>query len=142
MNRPSLSDVTGATLVRFERADGLTYNVNDEEAERTIGHGGIDFRALRGDVSGDLLEPYLYRLLRLDPHRYVFDLPTSMRGTGATRAGYRGAASAGSKEGFVFLRGSDGKATGRPVGKIIFLSYDRKFKERDPQDRSDFERLE
>jgi hypothetical protein len=136
--RPSLSDVTGATLVRFETADGLRYNFDDEEASRTIGHGGIDFRAMPGDASGDMLEPYLYRLLRLDPHRYVFDLPSSMRGTGSTRSGTRGNLE---REGFVFMRGRDGKRDGRPVGKVIFLDRDRKFREGDPACRDDFERM-
>jgi hypothetical protein len=137
--RPTLSDVTGATLVRFETADGLKCNFDDDEAARTISHGGINFRGLRADVTGDMLEPYLYRLLRLDPHRFVFDLPSSMRGTGSARSGTRGNRN---QEGFVFSRGADGKASGRPVGKVIFLPSDRKFSERDPACREDFERME
>lgn len=136
--RPSLSDVTGATLIRFETADGLKYNFDDAEAARTIGFGGIDFRAMPSTVTGDLIEPFLYRLLRLDPHRFVFDLPSSMRGTGSTRTGNRGNLE---QEGFVFSRGSDGKRDGRPVGKVIFLNRDRRFREYDPECREDFERM-
>lgn len=136
-HRLSLSDVTGATLIRFETADGLKCNLDDEEAERRIGFGGVDFRALPGGASGDMIEPYLYRVLRLDPHRFVFDLPSSMRGTGSTRTGSRGSLD---QEGFVFQRGVDGKAEGRPVGKVIFLNRDRRFREVDPECRDDFER--
>lgn len=138
MVRPSITDVTGSTLIRFETADGLKYNYDSEEAARTIGHGGIDFRALPGGAVGDVVEPYLYALLRLDPHRFVFDLPSSMRGTGSSRSGNRGSRD---QEGFVFKRGADGKADGRPVGKVIFLTRDRKFSERDPSSRDDFERM-
>lgn len=130
--RATLSNITGATLVRFETADGLTQNIDSEEAGRRIDHGRINFRAMAG-VSGDDVVPYLYRLLSLDPHRFVFDLPSSMTTNGAV--------SSGSREGFVFQRGAGGKADGRPVGKVIFLSYDRKFVERDPGDREDFEAM-
>lgn len=130
--RPSLSDVTGATLIRFERADGLTFNVDDEDARRTIGHGGIDFRAMPGTINGDMVVPYLYRVLRLDPHRFIFNLPKSMTSNGAV--------SAGSREGFVHLR--ELGTNSNPVGKVIFLTYDRKFTERDPGSRDDFERME
>ncbi len=85
-------------------------------------------------MSGDDVEPYLYRLLRVDPHRFVFDLPSSMKSNGAV--------SAGSREGFVFARGPGGKPDGNPVGKVIFLTYDRKFSERDPADRRDFEEMQ
>ncbi len=138
--RYSLSDVTGATLVRFETIDGLRRNIdeNGEEA-RAISHGGVNFRALPPQAQGDFLEPYLYRLLRLDRARFVFDLPSSMRGTGATRTG-AGGQMGGSREGFVFERGQDGKANGSPIGKIIFMTSDRKFRELDAHDRRDFER--
>lgn len=131
--RASLSDITGATLVRFETADGLRHNIDDEEADRRISYGGVQFRALRGDISGEDVEAYLYALLRLDRARFVFDLPSSMKSNGAVSHGHR--------EGFVFQRGADGKATGRPVGKVMFLSYDRKFSERDPGDRHDWEAM-
>jgi len=124
--RLSLSDVTGCTLVRFERADGLTYNEDPR-----INHGGIDFRALPPDAIGEHVEAYLYAVLRLDRARFVFDLPASMRGH----------ASMGEREGFVFNRGADGKATGRPVGKVIFLNRDRRFCEGDPESRADFEAM-
>lgn len=135
----SLQDFTGATVIRFETADGCARNIDGEEAGR-ITFGDTKFRGIPGSVTGDMVEPYLYRVLGLDPHRYVFDLPSSMRGTGATRVG-AGSNAAGSREGFVFARGDDGRADGRPVGKVIFLTYDRRFREGDPEDRRDFEAL-
>ncbi len=143
MNQPSLSDVTGATLVRFETIDGTRRSIdaNGDEA-KAIQFGGMALRALPGQAQGDMLEPYLYKLLRLDPHRFVFDLPSSMRGTGATRVGAGGGAGSGTREGFVFERGNDGKPNGRPIGKVTFLTYDRKFRERDPNSREDFEGIQ
>lgn len=142
MSRPqaTLRDFTGATLIRFESADGLTVNVDDDEARRRIGFGDVKFRGMPGDITGPIVDAYLYRVLGLDPHRFVFDLPSSMRGTGSTRAGY-GGSTAGSREGFVFRRGKDGRAEGSPVGKVYFLTYDRKFREGDPESRADFEEL-
>lgn len=131
--RPTLSDITGATLVRFETADGLSQNIDGEDAERRISYGGVQFRAMRGDISGENVERYLYALLRLDPARFAFDLPSSMRSNGAV--------SAGNREGFVFQRGRDGKPDGRPVGKVIFLTTDRRFREHDPADRRDWEAM-
>ncbi len=142
MNRVSLCEVTGATLVRFETIDGMrrTFDEHGDEA-RQIQHGDLRLRALPAQAQGDMLEPYLYRLLRLDPHRFVFDLPSSMRGTGSTRVG-GGSGGGGTREGFVFERGGDGRKDGRPIGKITFLTYDRKFKERDPNSREDFEAIQ
>lgn len=134
--RPSLRDLTGATLIRFESADGCSYNVNAEEAERRIGFGDVRFRGMPGNVSGDMVIPFLYLALRLDPHRYVFDLPSTVTGTGSSRTG-AGANGGGSREGYVFERGKPD----HPVGKIYFLTHDRRFSERDPEDRRDFEML-
>jgi hypothetical protein len=96
----------------------------------------VKFRALPSQAVGDLLEPYLYQVLRLDPHRFVFDLPSSMRGVGGSRVG-AGGSGGGTKEGFVFERGKPD----HPVGKVIFLTTDRKFREADPESRADFERM-
>ena len=37
--------------------------------------------------------------------------------------------------------GAGGKAEGNPVGKVIFLKHDRRFREGDPECRADFERM-
>lgn len=139
MRQASLSDITGATLIRYESA-GTAINIDGTEADNRIGHGGVSFRAMPGHITGDMVIAYLYHVLRIDPHRFVFDLPSTCLGTGSTRTGI-GGAKGGNREGYVFRRGPDGKATGNPVGKIYFLSGDRKFSERDPEDRRDFERL-
>lgn len=139
--RPTIRDFTGGTVIRFETVDGLRYNIDDEEAARRVQHGGLAFRGMPGHITGDMVEPWLYGVLRLDPHRFVFDLPSSMKGTGSTRTGAGRTSGAGTREGFVFQRGRDGKAEGRPVGKVIFMTTDRKFDERDPECREDFERM-
>jgi hypothetical protein len=141
MSRASLTDVTGATLIRFEMADGCRYNVDDDEARNRIGFGDLKFRAMPGAVTGDMVVPYLYAVSRLDPSRFVFELPSTMTGTGSTRVGAGQTSGAGSREGFIFQRGETGKAEGNPVGKVIFMTYDRRFREGDPTDRRDFERM-
>lgn len=142
MSRPltlSAFSGSGATVIRYESA-GMAVNLTEEEARRRIGHGGIKFRAMPGGVIGEDVDRFLYACLGLDPHRFVFDLPSSVRGTGATRAGH-GGAKPGDREGFVFRRGDGGKAEGEPVGRLFFLTRDRRFREGDPEDRRDFEAL-
>lgn len=137
----TLSALTGCTLIRYETADGCAQNLDEREAARRIEYGDIKFRPMPGDITGDLVEPFLYHVLRLDPHRFCFDLPASVKGVGSSRTGH-GGHGGGSREGFVFRRGGDGKPAGNPIGRLFFLSYDRKFAERDPTDRADFERLQ
>lgn len=131
--RPTLRDFTGATLIRFESADGLRINLDDTEAQRRIEHGSMSLRGLPGHINGDLVEPYLYAVLRIDPHRFVWDLPRSMKSNGAV--------SGGERSGFLFARGQDGKAEGRAVGKVTFLTTDRRLREVDPESRADFEEM-
>lgn len=134
----SLSQLpAGCTLVRAEMADGCTYNVDDAEAARRIEFGDVKFRAMPGGINGDLVIPFLYRVLRLDPHRFTFDLPSSITGNGSARTGYGGSSSNGHREGFVFEKGKPD----HPVGRLFFLSVDRRFADRDPTDRKDFEVL-
>lgn len=123
--RLSLADITGCTLVRFESADGCALNVDPA----TISHGSVDFRALPAHAFGEHIEQWLYRVLRLDPHRFVFDLPRSLYGGAGT----------GTREGTVHLR-EHGKSS-PPVGRVFFMNSDRRFREGDPQDRRDFEAL-
>ena len=134
----TLSQLSGYQLVRFELADGGRINVDDEEAARRIGHQETKFRALPGNVTGDRLLALLYRVSGLDPHRFVFDLPSSALGTGSTRSGTRGALDV---SGFIFARGENGRATGNPVGKVIFARPSEKLRDDDPESRQDFERL-
>jgi len=143
-NRLGLSDLCGHRLVRFEMADGTSYNIDDDEAARRIQHQSTMFRAVPGDVTGDVLLRYLYAVSRLDPHRFVFDLPSSMLGTGSTMSGAGGSVRGNrTQEGFIHLRGSDGKpAHGtRPVGRVIFATQGERFRDDDPESRTDFERF-
>lgn len=132
MSRPSLSSLpTGCTLLRFEGADGLTHNVDDDEARRRIGFGDTKFRAMPGGINGDLVEPYLYAVFRIDQHRFVWDLPRSVTSLGAT--------SAGTREGTLHTR--EGGRNSPPVGRVFFMTTDRRFAESDPSDRRDFEAM-
>lgn len=143
-NRLHLSDLSGHRLVRFEMADGCSYNVHDDDAAHTIGHSETKFRAIPGDVTGDVLVAYLYRVSGIDPHRFVFDLPSSMGGTGSTRSGAGGSTRGNrTQEGFIWLRGADGKPnmSTRPVGKVIFASPNERMRDDDPTARTDFERF-
>lgn len=140
MTRPlTLSAFSGATVIRYESA-GTAVHIDEREAARRVGHGGVKFRAMPGDVTGTDVDRFLYACLGIDPHRFVFDLPSTVRGTGATRTGH-GGAKPGDREGFVFQRGTDGRAAGSPIGKVIFLTSDRRFREGDPESRGDFEAL-
>jgi len=134
----TLSQLSGHQLVRFEMADGGRINIDDEEASRRIGHQDVKFRHVPGDVTGERLLVLLYRVSGLDPHRFVFDLPSSMLGTGSTRTGTRGVLD---QSGFIFSRGVSGRASGNPVGKVIFARPSEKLRDDDPTSRQDFERL-
>lgn len=128
---PTIADFTGGTVIRIEMADGTA---------RHIDGGQTKFRAMPGNITGADVDAYLYAATGLDPHRVVFDLASTMRGTGSTQSG-SGTPRSGHREGFIFQRGANGKADGNPIGKVIFLTHDRRFAERDPSDRADFERL-
>jgi len=138
---PTIADFAGSggVVIRYESA-GTATHIDEREAARRIGHGGLKFRIMPGGVLGEDVDRFLYAALGIDPHRFVFDLPSSVRGTGSTRTGH-GGAKPGDREGFVFARGKDGKPDGDPVGKVIFLTSDRRFREGDPESRTDFEAL-
>jgi len=136
----TIRDFTGAYLIRAELTDGRKINVNDDEMRRPIAWGDVKLRAMPQSLVGHEVDVFLYRALGLDPHRFVFDLPGSVYGTGSHRSGAGGHAG-GDKEGFVFRRGDDGRKEGDPVGRIFFMTSDRRLREVDPQDRQDFEAL-
>lgn len=144
MARLRLSDLCGHRLVRFEMADGHSYNIDDEEAAKRIGHQEVIFRAIPGDVTGEMLIRYLYAVSRIDPHRFVFDLPSSVSGTGSARTGYGGGTRGNrTQEGFIHMRGPDGKPhpDARPVGRVIFATPGERMRDDDPESRADFERF-
>ncbi len=73
----------------------------------------------------------------LDPHRVLFDLPSSARGTGSAVAGAGGALREGRKlDGYVLDR-----ATRRPIGTIHFAFEGERFRDDDPRNEADRLRL-
>lgn len=129
----SISAARGRMLIRLEA-------VHAGMASRTIDWGQVKHRALTQDEAVDPL--ILCQAFGLDPHRVVFDLPSSARGVGSTVSG-AGGSGRGWRDinGFVFERGDDGKAKGDPIAKVVFLHEGTKDRDVDPQDRNDFERL-
>jgi hypothetical protein len=79
----------------------------------------------------------LCRRLQLDPVRFYFDLPSSIRGIGAQQQGHGGGASARLQSGFVFMAGRD-----RPVGKLTVCRAGERHGDVDPLSSGDFESLD
>lgn len=131
----SISAARGRLLIRLEAVHGSGIN------GRTIDWGQDKIRALTADEAIDPL--VLCQAFGLDPHRVVFDLPSSARGVGSTVSG-AGGSGRGFRDvsGFVFARNPDtGKADGDPIAKVTFLTEGMQVRDRDPHDRRDFERL-
>lgn len=78
------------------------------------------------------------RAFSLDPARFSFELPSSVRGIGANQQGHGGGASARYQSGFVFL-GAPGKSN--PVAKLTIARDGDKFADVDPTSRRDWENL-
>ena len=76
----------------------------------------------------------LCRTFSLDPNRFYFDVPSSVRGVGSMQSGY-GGSSRGNRivNGFVMMSGHD-----KPVGKLTIVREADKFKDVDPRDERDF----
>lgn len=129
----SMGAMRGRMLIRLEA-------VHAGMASRSIAWGQDKTRALTQDEAIDPIA--LCCAFGLDPHRVVFDLPSSARGVGSTVSG-AGGSGRGSREvsGFVFERGPDGKAQGDPIAKVIFLREGMRSRDVDPTDRTEFERL-
>jgi hypothetical protein len=78
----------------------------------------------------DLEHATLCKQFGLDPHRVVFDLPSSARAQGSAVAGAGGALRDGrSIDGYVLDR-----YTRRPIGKLTFAREGERFRELDPGD--------
>ena len=75
----------------------------------------------------------LCRIFQLDPCRFYFDLPSSVRGVGANRVGAGSCRSARRINGFVFMAGSD-----VPVAKLSVCLEDERFRDDDPTNARDF----
>lgn len=134
----AISAASGRLLIRLEAVHGGTFDGVRSRAQ--IEWGQTKHRALTQDEAVDHLS--LCRAFGLDPHRVIFDLPSSARGVGSTVSG-AGGSGRGNREvsGFVFQRGPDGKRDGDPIAKVIFLREGTQFRDVDPQDRAEFERL-
>lgn len=107
---------TGQVPLRFEGAPGTPFE----------GDG-------RWRSTPDFEHATLCRVFNLDPIRFWFDLPSSVRGIGANQTGHGGGASARRINGFVHMAGWD-----RPVAKISVCLEDEKFKDVDPMNERDF----
>lgn len=80
----------------------------------------------------------LCRAFNLDPARFSFSLPSSVRGIGANQQGHSGGASARYQSGFVFI-GEPEKSP--PVAKLTICREGDRFSDVDPTSRQDWENL-
>ena len=80
----------------------------------------------------------LWRAFGLDPNRFRFDLPASMRSinTGSTRQGFGEHTKKMRINGFIFQDGID-----EPVGVLTLIDESDKFSGKDPTTQADFEDL-
>lgn len=79
----------------------------------------------------------LCRVFQLDPARFWFDLPSSVRGVGSNQVGWGGGRSARRISGFVFMGGKP-----EPVAKLTICFEAERFADYDPTSARDFENLE
>lgn len=93
---------------------------------------------LEGDTRwrgvSDFEHATLCRVFALDPNRFYFDLPSTVRGIGPNNRG--GAVMPGGRRllnGFVFMAGRD-----EPVAKLTIVNEGERFADRDPLSARDF----
>lgn len=96
---------------------------------------------LRGDVKWRGVKDVtdhgeLCRALGLDPIRFFFELPSSVRRGGSTMIGAGGKRSGGIVNGFVFMAGMN-----EPVGKLTIVTDSDRLKDVDPMSVRDFQDL-
>jgi hypothetical protein len=114
---PRTQSFSGHTPVRFEGAPGGPFE------------GDGKWRGCR-----DFEHSTLCRVFGLDPVRFYFDLPSTVRGIGPNNAG--GARVPGGRRqigGFVMMAGRD-----EPVAKITICFDGERFADRDPLSQRDF----
>lgn len=117
---PRSKSFSGQIPVRFEGAPGSPFE------------GDGRWRGVR-----DFEHATLCRTFNLDPNRFYFDLPSSVRGIGANATGYGGGRSARRISGFVMQSGR-----AEPVAKLSICIDGERFKDVDPSNRQDFFNLE
>jgi hypothetical protein len=111
------SSFNGLTPVRFDGAPGGPL------------HGDTKWRGVR-DITD---HGELCRVLSLDPIRFYFDLPSSVRRGGSTMSGAGGKRSGGLINGYVMMAGRS-----EPVGKLTIVTDGDRFKDVDPLSARDF----
>lgn len=92
--------------------------------------GDTKWRGVRDFEHGTLC-----RVFGLDPCRFYFDLPSSVRGVGANMSGIAGAHGSGRRRinGFVFMSGR-----AEPVAKLTVCFESERFRDVDPTDEREF----
>lgn len=75
----------------------------------------------------------LCRTFALDPCRFYFDMPSSVRGVGSMQSGFGGNRGNRLINGYVMMSGRS-----EPVGKLTIVTDSDKFKDVDPNSSQDF----
>lgn len=121
MTPPKTQRFSGAYPVRFDGAPGSPLE------------GDGKWRGCK-----DFEHATLCRAFNLDPNRFYFDLPSSIRGVGSSMSGVAGAQRAGRRllNGYVMMAGRD-----EPVGKLTVCFDAERFSDVDPLSSSDFYNL-
>lgn len=114
---PRTQSFSGQIPVRFEGAPGGPLE------------GDGKWRGVKDFDHGTLC-----RVFGLDPIRFYFDLPSTVRGIGPNMVG-RGSMPSGRRRinGFVMMAGRD-----EPVGKLSICFETERFRDDDPTNRRDF----
>lgn len=118
-------------------------NIRRRAAPRTSNQLPLQFEGLNGPpfegqsffVSvPDVEHATLCRAFRLDPARFWFDVPSSLRGTGSSSGSHSGTRR--HIHGFIFLAGQD-----EPVARFRVVDPEDKFRDLDPTSQQDLEDL-
>jgi hypothetical protein len=93
--------------------------------------GSVMVRGVKDFEHGTLCKAF-----SLDPCSYYFDLPSSFRGVGNNQSGSGGSTRGGRMiDGMIMGPGKE------PIGKIIWMTGNEKFRDYNPQDASEFYRM-
>lgn len=111
--------------------DGTRIAANQIPVRCDILQGGYArtlFRGIKDFEHGTLCAAF-----GLDPIRFYFDLPSSVRGIGSLSSGNRRNLTI---SGYVFMHGQD-----RPFAKLTVLTEGSKIRDFNPTDRNEWEKL-
>lgn len=116
-------------MARFASGFSGRTPVRLEGAPNCILAGVGQWRGVR-----DFEHSTLCRAFQLDPNRFYFDLPSTVRGVGRNSTGYGGNGNRNRLvNGYVMLHGRD-----EPVGKLTICFESERFRDDDPSDMRDF----